>query len=75
MDRLASTEGEEGEEVDNGRACAFESDLLGVGLVKECPGSTVGLQKEGERLWSAILREWHLATGSWYMDVLGLQPG
>lgn len=57
MDRLASIEGEEGEEVDNGRACAFESDLFGDGLVKECLGSTVGLQKEGERLWSAILKE------------------
>lgn len=57
MDRLASTEGEEGEDFDSGRACAFESGLVGVGLVKECRGSTVGLQKEGERLWSAILRE------------------
>jgi len=57
IDRLALTEGEEGEDFDTGRACAFDRDRVGVGLVKECRGRIVGLQKDGERLWSAILRE------------------
>lgn len=63
MDRRGFTEGE-GEEGEDERACAwaFESDLAVLVLVKECLGSNVGLQREGERLWSAILRESHLNT-------------
>jgi hypothetical protein len=39
--------------------CGLNGGRVGVEKLKECRGSTVGLQKEGERLWSAILSVGH----------------
>ena len=39
--------------------CGLDGGRVGVEKLKECRGSTVGLQKEGERLWSAILSGGH----------------